>query len=138
MVELAGHEALDFHTVNGSITLELGGLVNADLKAATVNGGIETDFPVTVRRAGFMGHRLRGTIGRGGPQLDLSTVNGSIRLRLLVDRTSIDIFGNDGSLYMPMGVIVPRDNLSLEVSAKGGDAKINLLEVHRLKSSWKR
>jgi hypothetical protein len=46
-----------------------------------VNGGIETDFPITIRRAGFVGHRLNGTIGRGGPRLELSTVNGSIHLR---------------------------------------------------------
>ena len=68
----------------------------------------------------------------------LKPVNGCIRLRLLVDRTSIDVFGNDGALYMPMGVIVPRDNLSLEISAHGGDAGINSVEVHRLKSSWRR
>ena len=73
-----------------------------------------------------------------GKKAPLKPVNGSIRLRLLVDRTSVDIFGNDGSLYMPMGVIVPHDNLSLELSAKGGDARINSLEVYPLKSSWPR
>ena len=54
----------------------------------------------------------------------------------MMDRTSIDIFGNDGRLYMPMGVIAAQDNLSLEVYAKGGSAKINTLEVHELKSAW--
>jgi len=63
-------------------------------------------------------------------------VDGKIRLRLMVDRTSIDIFGNDGRLYMPMGVIVPQDNLSLEVFAKGGSARITALEVHELKPAW--
>jgi sucrose-6-phosphate hydrolase SacC (GH32 family) len=67
----------------------------------------------------------------------LKTVAGKIRLRLLVDRTSIDIFGNDGRLYMPMGVIVPPDNHSLEIFALGGSAHINMLEVHPLKSAWK-
>jgi hypothetical protein len=74
-------ESLDFSTVNGSITLELPEGAGAEVTARNVNGGIETDFPVMVRRAGFMGHQLRGTIGRGGPRLDLSTVNGSIHLR---------------------------------------------------------
>ncbi len=46
------------------------------------------------------------------------------------------IFGNEGRLSMPMGVIVPQDNLSLEVFAKGGAAKINSLQVHELKSAW--
>ncbi len=66
----------------------------------------------------------------------LKPVDGKIRLRLMVDRTSIDIFGNDGRLYMPMGMIVPQDNLSLEVYAQGGSAKITALEVHELKSAW--
>jgi sucrose-6-phosphate hydrolase SacC (GH32 family) len=66
----------------------------------------------------------------------LKPVEGKIRLRLLVDRTSIDIFGDDGRLYMPMGVIVPSDNFSLEVYSKGGSGKINSLEVHELKSAW--
>ena len=75
-------ESLDFSTVNGSITLELPDDANAEVTARNVNGGIETDYPITIQRAGFTGgHRLHGTIGRGGPRLDLSTVNGSIRLR---------------------------------------------------------
>jgi sucrose-6-phosphate hydrolase SacC (GH32 family) len=54
----------------------------------------------------------------------------------MVDRASVDIFGNDGRLYMPMGVIVPPDKLSLEVYARGGTAKIHALQVHELKSAW--
>jgi len=54
---------------------------------------------------------------------------------MLVDRTSIDIFGNDGSLYMPTFVFVPADNLSVEIYSKGGSAKINSLEVYQLKSA---
>jgi hypothetical protein len=44
-----------------------------------VNGSVESDFPITVR--GRMNPRsLRGRIGEGGRDLDLTTVNGSIRL----------------------------------------------------------
>ena len=71
-----------------------------------------------------------------GNKAALKPVDGKIRLRLMVDRTSIDIFGNDGRLYIPMGVIVPQDNLSLEVCAKGGSAKISSLDVYELKSAW--
>ena len=66
----------------------------------------------------------------------LKPVDGRIRLRLMVDRTSIDIFGNDGRLYLSMGVIAPQDDLALEIYAKGGSAKIGALEVHELKSAW--
>jgi DUF4097 and DUF4098 domain-containing protein YvlB len=45
-----------------------------------VNGGIETDFPLTVKGK-WVGRRLDGTIGAGGRRLELETVNGSITLR---------------------------------------------------------
>jgi hypothetical protein len=45
-----------------------------------VNGDIVTDFPLTV--TGRMSRRgLHGTIGTGGRELGLYTVNGTIRLR---------------------------------------------------------
>jgi Putative adhesin len=73
-------DALEFRTVNGGITLRLPADLAAEVRAQTVNGEIETDFPLMV--SGRMGpRRLRGTIGSGGRQLELETVNGSIRLR---------------------------------------------------------
>ena len=77
---LTGRDKVEFHTVNGSITLELPATTNADLRASTVNGSIDTDLPVMVQ--GSMGrHHIEGQIGKGGTDLDLETVNGSIRLR---------------------------------------------------------
>jgi len=63
--------------------------------------------------------------------------DGKIRLRILVDRTSIEIFGNDGGIYMPIGVIPPDENKSLAVFSKGGGVKINALKVYELRSAWK-
>lgn len=72
--------ALDFTTVNGSVELTLPGSTSADVELSTVNGSIETDFPITVR--GRWGPRsARGEIGDGGPTLEVTTVNGSIRLQ---------------------------------------------------------
>ena len=71
---------VEFETVNGSITLELPDGLNADFRASTVNGTIDSDFSILV--SGKVNPRsLRGTIGDGGPELRLSTVNGSIRIR---------------------------------------------------------
>ena len=68
-----------FSTVNGGITLHLPSFVNADLRASTLNGTIESDFPITV--TGRMDRRhVEGTIGGGGQPLTLSTVNGSVKL----------------------------------------------------------
>ena len=70
----------EFETVNGAIRLTLPSDVSANLTANTVNGDIETDFPVTVQ--GRWGpRRISGTLGGGGRELRLKTVNGGITLR---------------------------------------------------------
>jgi len=72
--------ALNLRTVNGGIDVFLPPSTAADVKAATVNGDIETDFPLTV--TGKIGRRrLSGSIGGGGRLLELETVNGGIELR---------------------------------------------------------
>lgn len=73
-------DALTFETVNGTIIVGFAGDLNAHVTANTVNGDIDTDFPLTVQ--GRWGPRkLNGTVGRGGRELAISTVNGSIELR---------------------------------------------------------
>src|SRR5262249_34121245 len=76
--------AAAFKTVNGSITVTLPASTSANVQAETVNGRIETDFPLTmngtIKMDGGRMRRLSGTIG-GGPELTLQTVNGSISLR---------------------------------------------------------
>lgn len=71
---------LAFHTVNGGITVDLPASASARVDAATVNGHISTDFPLTIRGM-FTGRHISGSIGRGGSDLTLKTVNGSIELR---------------------------------------------------------
>jgi sucrose-6-phosphate hydrolase SacC (GH32 family) len=59
-----------------------------------------------------------------------------VSLRLLVDRVSIDIFGNGGRLYMPMGLIFPEEDKTLALAARGGSARVRALEVYALRSAW--
>ena len=67
-------------TVNGGIDVALPRSASADLNASTVNGDIQTDFPITVQGRLTKRH-LTGTIGTGGRQLALETVNGGIEIR---------------------------------------------------------
>lgn len=69
----------DFSTVNGSIVLDLPANFSATVEASTVNGEFYSDFPLTVTGR-FGPRKITGTIGNGGRRLELSTVNGSIRL----------------------------------------------------------
>jgi hypothetical protein len=71
---------LEVKTVNGSVTVEMPTPANLDVRANTLNGDISSDFPMTIQ--GKMSPRsMRGTIGNGGPRLELSTVNGPIELK---------------------------------------------------------
>ena len=71
---------LQFKTVNGAINIDLPPSTNANVEASTFNGEISSDFTLTV--LGKYGRRkLTGTIGAGGRELFLKTLNGSINLR---------------------------------------------------------
>jgi hypothetical protein len=78
---ISGTEPLDFHTVNGSVTLRLPKGANADLHAETSNGHFESEFPITIQHFSGRQRRVDGTMGSGGRRIDLHTVNGSIRLQ---------------------------------------------------------
>ncbi len=75
-----GDDRSDYKTVNGSITVELGESSNVNLDMSTVNGSVSSDYPITIEGS-FSRRHLRGNLGKGGPTVRLSTVNGSIRLR---------------------------------------------------------
>lgn len=78
LARVEGTEPLHFETVNGGIVVELPADAKANLNAETVNGSIQSDFPVAGK---FGKHELKATIGGGGRDLKLETVNGSIEIR---------------------------------------------------------
>jgi sucrose-6-phosphate hydrolase SacC (GH32 family) len=71
-----------------------------------------------------------------GNSASLPLIDGRIRLRLFVDRAAIDIFGQDGHLYMPVAVDLSANPQSLSLRAEGGRSVIHLLDVHELASIW--
>ena len=76
----AGWDTLKLHTVNGGIHVSLPSNVNTEVHFSSVNGHLDSDFPITTQ--GRMGrHSFEGKIGSGGRDLELSTVNGSVELQ---------------------------------------------------------
>lgn len=69
-----------------------------------------------------------------GVKAPAALVNGKLKLLIYVDRTGLEIFVNDGLVFMPVNYNLAAGNRSFTVSAKGGTAKINNLEVYELKS----
>jgi DUF4097 and DUF4098 domain-containing protein YvlB len=66
-------------TSNSSITLQLPGDLKAQVKAHTSNSSITSDFEVATGGT-VSKHDLEGTIGGGGPVIDVSTSNGAIKI----------------------------------------------------------
>jgi hypothetical protein len=70
---------LRFTTTNGSITVAVPSDISAAFEAVTMNGGIETAFPMMI--SGKNGpRRMEGILGTGGASVKLATVNGRIQL----------------------------------------------------------
>jgi hypothetical protein len=85
-VELGGAKwtgELEFSTVNGSIALSLPKDTDTNVRAQTMNGRFDSDFALLVKSFRARNRRVVGTIGDGGRELALTTVNGSIDLRFI-------------------------------------------------------
>jgi hypothetical protein len=69
-----------FHTVNGDVIVETPSSLDARVSLSTLHGSISSDYPVQLSGR-FGPRRASGTIGKGGREIDMETVNGSIELR---------------------------------------------------------
>ncbi|MGH9834109.1 MAG: DUF4097 family beta strand repeat-containing protein [Blastocatellia bacterium] len=75
-----GEGGLRVSSVNGGVEIGLPSTTNAEVDVRSVNGGIDSDLPITVVGEMKRG-QLRGTIGSGGPQITITSVNGGVTLR---------------------------------------------------------
>ena len=67
----------------------------------------------------------------------LDPIEGHIRLQILVDRTSIEVFGNGGKVSMSYFSVPDKSKPILSMTALGGAVNIVSLEVHELRSTWR-
>jgi fructan beta-fructosidase len=76
-------------------------------------------------------------INCNGNTQTLAPINGIVTLEMITDRQSVEIFGNAGQLYMPMGSIgySPTNNL-LSLTSQGASTALRSLVVNKLKSIW--
>lgn len=123
-------------------TLKPGDNLLADLSAELVH--VRADLqPSSASETGFVIRNVpvvydvrKQELSCMGKTAPLKPIDGTIQLEILVDRTSIEIFGNEGRMYMPMGVILADKPKSLEIFTKDGDTAVESLEVFALRSSW--
>ena len=71
---------LRFTSVNGTVIVQVPDNADAELTMSTVNGSVASDFPVTIQGR-LNPRKLQATLGKGGPLIEMKTVNGDVRLR---------------------------------------------------------
>ena len=71
-------QGLDLETTNGGATVYVPRGYNAQLETGTTNGGMQVDFPITVR--GSLNRHISTQLGSGGPRVRVVTTNGGVRI----------------------------------------------------------
>lgn len=83
-IELAGARwdgtKLDARTTNGGINIAMPENYSAHFETATVNGRLNTAFPMTVH-GNINNKRLSTDLGSGGPTIHVETTNGGVNLK---------------------------------------------------------
>ncbi len=74
-----GAKRAALEAVNGELELRMSADTGAKVRASTVSGKIRSDFPLS-QEDELVGSNAHGTIGDGAVAVELSTVNGPIRI----------------------------------------------------------
>jgi sucrose-6-phosphate hydrolase SacC (GH32 family)/arylsulfatase A-like enzyme len=126
----------------GARALKPGENALAGIPAGLLDIELEIDLQQASRfslqcRGGEVSHEVKSRklrCLRADPALTLQ--DGRLKLRVLIDRTSIEVFANDGDTDAS-GVYFPdMADASLALSVEGGAAQIRRLVVRELKSIW--
>jgi fructan beta-fructosidase len=69
-------------------------------------------------------------------QAPLKPIDGKVTVEILVDRTMVEVFANNGKYYFPMGAYLTDKDPAIKIFSNQGSTKINSLEIYELKSIW--
>ncbi len=77
------------------------------------------------------------TLHWGDKSVALPMNNGRFKLRALIDRSSVELFGNDGAVSFSACYLPKVDDHSISLNAVGGAATARSIVVRSLKSTWR-
>jgi hypothetical protein len=86
---LQSTDKISLSTVNGRVNLTIPSDADATIKADTVNGGINNDFGLPVKKGQYVGRDLYGKLGNGDVKIKLSSVNGALSINRKKDGREI-------------------------------------------------
>ena len=117
------------------LTVEVGnaGSIELNIPGETIKYDVKGRMLDVPMQMSEVGRRVKGY--QGAP---LTPVDGKIKLQVLVDRSLVEVAGNDGRVYITStGPGRKMDVEKISVTATGGDAKLVEFEAHELNSIWK-
>jgi len=79
--------------------------------------------------------RRRPVKGNGFCAVPAESIDGQVKLRVLVDRASLELFVNDGLAAASFVVVPAADNRTIRLEGKPTQ-KITSITVNELKSAW--
>jgi sucrose-6-phosphate hydrolase SacC (GH32 family) len=123
------------------LTVEPGSNPLVDVRAQlldlelTIEPGQAQEFTLTL--PGYVMHYVVGeqTLLCGERAMPLAMEDGAVHLRVLVDRTSVEVFGQHG-LATLSACYLPKGEGPLTLLAKGGPLRVRHMEARRLRSIW--
>lgn len=62
----------------------------------------------------------------------MEPVDGIVKLHILVDRSSVEVFGNDGLVVFTERIFPSSDSLGLELFLDGEQVNLNALDIWQL------
>jgi fructan beta-fructosidase len=100
------------------------------------NDASAKQFGLTLRGVSIEFDRDKRIVTCGEVSAPLNEANQRIRLRVLVDRGSIEVFGNGGAVAISAGTRFPDDARGVSLFSRGGTVGVRSLEAFELRSAW--
>jgi sucrose-6-phosphate hydrolase SacC (GH32 family) len=103
---------------------------------AEIDVGQATDVSFKLRGEPLnysLADRKLSCLGQSAP---LDPIAHRLKFQILLDRTSIEVFANDGRVSMSSCFLPNRKDHTLEIHATNGPCKITRLNVYELRSLW--
>ena len=98
--------------------------------------GKATEIVMSIRGVPVVYDAAKKTLMADGVTAPVVPINGKVKLIIYADRTGLEIFANNGLVFMPVNINLAETNRSFSLSSKGGTVKINSLDIYELKSIW--
>jgi fructan beta-fructosidase len=99
--------------------------------------GADSVLTITARGVPIVYEAAKQTLRCGDKTAPLSPETGKVSLQILVDRGSIEVFGNNGRVAISHGVIPAEGNRALSASLTGREAQFRSLEVDEIQPVWR-